>query len=160
MSYYIAENSIIEKDVSIGDGTKVWYFSHIREGAKLGKNCNVGDHVYIDQKVIIGNDCKIGNSASIYQGAIIKDGVFIGKGVTVTNVRKPKALKKAKKYLDTIIEDGVSIEANCTIVGGVKIGKNSIIGAGATVIGDIPEDVFVVGNPAHIVKKKPYEEKI
>ena len=154
MSYYVADNTIVEEGVTIGEETKIWYFSHIREGAKIGSKCNIGDYCYIDKKVIVGNDCKIGNNVSVYEGAILKDKIFIGNGTKFTNVRKPKAIKKAKKFLDTIIEDNVSIGANCTIVGGVKIGRNSIIGDGAVVIGDIPEDVFAVGNPAHITKKK------
>ncbi len=152
-NFFLTESTIIETDVSIGENTKIWYFTHIREHAKIGSNCNIGDYCYVDKKVIIGNDCRIGNQVSIYDGVIIKDKVFIGNGVRFTNVRKPKASKRSDRFLDTIVDDNVSIGAGAIIVGGVKIGKNSIIGEGAVVISDIPEGVFAVGNPARITKK-------
>jgi len=148
----IAKHSIVEDDVSIGDGTKIWYFSHVRTKAKIGRNCNIGDYCYIDKKVIIGDDVRIGNKVSIYQGAIIKDRVFIGNGTSFTNVKKPFAYKKAKRYLDTIVEEDVSIGANCTIVAGVKIGRGAIVGDGAVVIRDVPERTFVGGTPAKKLK--------
>lgn len=150
--FFKTDSSIIEDNVSIGLGTKVWYFSHVSEGAKIGRNCNIGDHCFIGKKVIVGDDCRLGNDVSVVQGVIIKDKVYVGPGVKFTNVRKPKAIKRGK-ILDTIIEECVTIEAGCTIQGGVKIGKNSIIGAGSVVISDIAENIFACGNPATFKKR-------
>ncbi len=156
MNYFIASNSIVEENVSVGDGTKIWYFSHISEGAKIGKNCNLGDSVFVGKKVIIGNDVRVGNDVTIVQGVIIRDNVFVGPGVKFTNVRKPKADKKSKKFLDTIVNDGVSIGSNATIVAGVTIGSNVIIADGAVVISDLEDNGFYAGNPATV---KKYVEK-
>ena len=152
----IAPNSIIEKGASIGDNTNVWYFAHVRENAKIGNNCNVGNYCYIDKDVVIGDDCRIANGVSIYQGTIIKDRVFIGNNVTFTNVRRPSASRKAQRFLYTVIEDDVTIDAGAHIVGGVKIGKGAKIAAGAVVISNIESFAFVAGNPAESpeVKRK------
>lgn len=155
---YISPLAIVEEDVSIGDGTKIWHFAQVREGAKIGRDCSIGKCAYIDKGVIIGDDVRIANDVSVYKGTIIKDGVFISKGVAISNVRKPHAKKKATSYLDTIIEDGVSIGINASIAGGVKIDKNAIVGEGAVVIGDVPADTFVAGNPARKRKISPKNE--
>lgn len=152
----IAENSIIELDVSIGEGTKVWYFVHIMQGARIGRNCNIGDYCFFGKKVIVGDGVKFGNNVNIYQGTIIKDRVFIGNNVSFTNVRKPR-IGKIGKILDTIIEEGVSIGANSTIVGGIKIGKNATIADGSVVFFDVQENSFVAGNPAKVKSIKKEE---
>jgi len=140
---------IIEKNVSFGDGAFAWYFTHICTGAKIGKNTNIGEKSYIGKNVIIGDNVKIGNNVNIYEGAIVKDNVFIGNNVSFTNVRKPKADARGR-LLDTIIGFGVSIGANSTIVGGIKIGDNSIIADGAVVVGNVPENAWVNGNPGKV----------
>lgn len=152
MKGFLATSAIIEKNVSIGDDTKIWYFSHIREGAKIGINCNVGNHCFVGENVIVGNDVRIGNGCQLYDGLIIKDHVRVGNNVSFTNVRKPTAKHKGRK-LDTIIEEYVSIGANATIIGGIKINHNSQIAEGAVVFFDVPENVFVAGNPARIKKQ-------
>lgn len=151
-------SAIIEENVSFGEGTFVWYFSHVCEGARLGRSVNVGERSYIGTGVIIGDNVKVGNNVNIYSGAIIKDNVFIGNNVSFTNVRKPNVFKKGVK-LDTIVEEGVSIGANSTIVGGIKIEKNAIIADGAVVVGDVPEGAWVNGNPGRI-KIRDAKDKI
>ena len=150
-------SAIIEENVTIGEDTFIWYFTHVMSGVKIGRKCSVGEKSFIGRGVLVGDNVKIGNNVNIYEGAIIKDNVFIGNNVSFTNVRKPKAQIKAKKFLNTLIEDGVSIGANATIVGGVKIGKDSVVADGSVVIKNIPDGVFVAGNPATIVKKENHE---
>ena len=152
MNFFHTNNCVIEKNVTIGDGTKVWYFSHIRETAKIGVNCNIGDYVFIDRGVIIGDNVKIANKVSIYAGTIIRDRVFVGNNVVFTNVRKPLTTRKGKR-LDTIIGEDASIGANSTVVAGVKIGKKSTIGEGSVVLYDIPDYTFAAGNPARVKKR-------
>ena len=150
MKFLIAPNSIVEEGAAVGEGTKVWYFCHIREKAVIGRDCSIGDDCYIDNGVIVGDRVRIGNRTDIYNGAIIKNDVIIGPGVKITNVRKPSPYHKAKKFLDTIVEEGVTIEANATILGGIKIGKGAIIGAGATVVYDVADGLFVAGCLARV----------
>lgn len=146
MEFY-AVSSIIEKDVIIGEGSFVWYFSHIMEKARIGAFCSIGEKSFIGKKVLIGDNVKIGNNVNIYEGTIIKDNVFIGNGVSFTNVRQPKVGTKGK-ILDTIVDELASIGANATIVGGIKIGKGAVIADGSVVIGDVAPGTFVAGNPA------------
>jgi UDP-2-acetamido-3-amino-2,3-dideoxy-glucuronate N-acetyltransferase len=157
MNFSIAHNSIVEDTVSIGDGTKIWYFCHIREKAKIGRDCSIGDNCFIDKGVIIGDKVRIGNKVSLYNGVIIKDNVFIGNGATFTNVRKPKSGKKGK-VLNTIIEEGASIGANSTIVAGVTIGKGASVAEGAIVYYDVPEGAFVASNVAHSKKLRMFKD--
>lgn len=160
MNYFVAPNAIIEKDVDIGDGSKIWYFSHVMEGAKIGKDCSIGSHCDIGRKVIIGNGVRIGDKVSIYEGTILKDKVMISPGVTFMNVRKPRAYRKAKRYEYIIVEEGATIESNAVIKGAVRIGKYSIIAAGATVTKNIPDGYLAVGDPAYLKEKvRDYDEK-
>lgn len=142
-------SAIIEENVSIGDGTKVWYYSHICTKVKMGRDCVIGERTYIGEGVILGDNVKVGNGVNIYSGTVIKDGVFIGNNTSFTNVRKPMA-RKVGKRLDTIVEEGASIGANSTIVGGVKIGKNAIVADGAVVVGNVPDNAWANGNPAKV----------
>lgn len=152
MKYLLATSSIIEQNVTIGDNTNIWYFSHVMQGAKIGNDCVIGEHCFIGKNVLIGDGCKIGNNCQIVEGVILRNNIRLGLGVEFTNVRKPSAKKKGK-FLDTIVDDDVTIESGVVVQGGVKIGKGTIVGAGAVVIENIPEGVFVAGNPARIKKK-------
>ena len=149
---FLATSSIIESDVNIGEGTRIWYFSHVCESSKIGKNCNIGDQCYIGRGVIIGNDTKVGNNVSIYSGVVVQARGFVGNGTSFTHVRKPMATRKAKRLLDTIIEDDVSIGANATIVCGIRIGEGAVVADGAVVLHDVNEKEFVAGNPARVKK--------
>ena len=133
---------------TIGDGTKVWQFVVILEGAKIGRNCNICANSLIEGGAIIGDDVTVKSGVSIWDGVIIMDNVFVGPNATFTNDLFPRSKSQPDSYINTIIEVGASIGANATILAGTKIGKYSMIGAGAVVTSDVPEYAVVVGNPA------------
>lgn len=147
--FFVHPSSIIEKDVTIGDGTKIWHFSHILEKTTIGKNCNIGQNVVIGPGVTIGNGCKIQNNVSVYKGVTLEDYVFCGPSAVFTNVYNPRAeVPRMKQLRPTLVRTGASLGANCTIVCGVTIGRYAFIGAGAVVTKDVPDYALVVGNPA------------
>lgn len=150
MSFFIHKNGICES-VAIGEGTKVWAFAHILPGAKIGKNCNICDHVFIENDVIIGNEVTIKCGVQIWDGLRIGDSVFIGPNVTFTNDNFPRSKVYPDKFLKTIIYDNASIGANSTILPGVTIHNFAMIGAGSVVTKDVPPYAIVVGNPAKII---------
>jgi len=147
----IHESAYVEENVDIGDGSNIWHFVHIRKNAKIGKNCNIGKSVYIDIGVIVGNNCKIQNFATLYHGLTVEDDVFIGPHVCFTNDLLPRAkIWTEEKVVKTLVKKGASIGANATIICGVTIGKNAMIGAGSVVTKDVPEHAIVYGNPAKL----------
>lgn len=148
MPVFIHRSAEVSKDAKIGDGTKIWNEVQIREKAKIGKNCHLGKSVYIDVSVVVGDNCKIQNFATLYDGLTVGNGVFIGPHVCFTNDPYPRAVSPDWKIVATKVKDGASIGANSTILCGVTIGKNAMIGAGAVVTDDVPDHVLVVGNPA------------
>lgn len=146
----IHESAYVE-DAEIGDGTKIWHFVHVRNGAKIGKKCIIGKGVYIDTKVEVGDNCKIQNFATLYQGVKIGNDVFIGPHVCFTNDVYPRAaIWDDSKIGKTLVKDGASIGANATILAGVTIGKYAMVGAGSVVTKDVPDYKLVVGNPAKV----------
>lgn len=148
MNYYKHETAIVESD-KIGDGTKIWHFVHVREGASIGKNCNIGKSSYIDTDAIIGNRVKIQNFVSVYKGVTIEDDVFIGPSATFVNDMYPRAFQwREEDIVSTVVRKGASIGANATIICGVNIGEYAIIGAGSVVSRDVPSFALVYGNPA------------
>jgi predicted dehydrogenase/acetyltransferase-like isoleucine patch superfamily enzyme len=146
---FIHKTAIVDSNVSIGSGSKIWHFSHILSNSKIGNNCNVGQNVVIGPEVIIGNGCKIQNNVSIYKGVTLEDGVFCGPSMVFTNVYNPRAeIRKMEQLRHTHVGRGATIGANATIVCGNNLGCYSFIGAGAVVTKDVPAYALMVGNPA------------
>jgi len=148
------KTAIVDLPTSIGSGTKIWHWTHVRENARIGRNCSIGQGCYIDTGANIGDNVKIQNHVSIYQGIVIEDGVYIGPNVTFINVRQPWADRpvESKDYEPTIIRRGASIGANATILCGVTVGENALIGCGSVVNRNIPANALVVGNPGKVIK--------
>ena len=154
MNYFVHESSYVDDDVLIGDGTKIWHFCHIQSGARIGKNCVLGQNVNIGNNVVIGNFCKIQNNVSVYEGVVLEDYVFCGPSMVFTNILNPRCKYPqvgSKYYKKTLVKEGASLGANCTIICGITIGKHSFVGAGAVVTKGVPDFALVVGNPARIV---------
>lgn len=147
--YFVHPTAIVEDGTEIGEGTKIWQFSHIRSGTKIGKNCIIGKYCEIGPDVVIGDRCKIQNNISIYKGVILEDEVFCGPSCVFTNVYNPRAfIERKNEFMNTYVGKGATIGANATIVCGVKIGRYAMIGAGAVVKKDVPDYALVVGVPA------------
>lgn len=147
--YFAHETAVIDEGCAIGQGTKIWHFSHIMPNAKIGKNCNIGQNVVISPYVELGNNVKVQNNVSIYTGVICDDDVFLGPSMVFTNITNPRsAIIRKDKYEKTHVGKGASIGANATIVCGHDIGKYAFIGAGAVVTKHVPNYALVVGNPA------------
>ena len=145
----IHESAICESQ-KVGEGTRIWAFVHILPGATIGKDCNICDFVFIENQVVIGDRTTIKSGVQIWDGVTIGSDVFIGPNVTFTNDKYPVSNNKDFKILTTIIEDGVSIGANSTILPGVKVGSKAVIGAGSVVTKDVLANTTVFGNPARI----------
>lgn len=148
-SFFIHESSCVDKDVEIGAGSKIWHFSHILKGSKIGKNCIIGQNVMIGPDAEIGNRCKIQNNVSVYKGVALEDDVFCGPSCVFTNVYTPRAfIERKNEFLPTLVKKGVTIGANATIVCGITMGKYSFVGAGAVVKKNVSDYALVVGVPA------------
>ena len=149
MNYFKHESAIIDDGAEIGANCRIWHFSHICSGAKIGEGVSLGQNVFVGNKVNIGNNCKIQNNVSIYDDVYLEEGVFCGPSMVFTNVYNPRSLIERKsEYRSTIVKKGATLGANCTIVCGVTIGKFSFIGAGAVVNKDVPAYALMVGVPA------------
>lgn len=149
MKYFAHETAVIDEGCQIGEGTKIWHFSHIMPNCTLGLSCNIGQNVVISPEVILGNNVKVQNNVSIYTGVICEDDVFLGPSMVFTNVMNPRsAVNRRDNYLKTIVKKGATIGANATIVCGHDIGRFAFIGAGAVVTKHVPDYALVVGNPA------------
>ena len=147
--YFVHPTACIDENVEIGEGSKIWHFSHILKNSRIGKNCIVGQNAAIGPDVTIGHNVKIQNNVSVYKGVILEDAVFCGPSCVFTNVMTPRAfIERKSKFLPTRVKVGATIGANATILCGVTIGRYALIGAGAVVTGDIPDYALVVGVPA------------
>ena len=147
--YFSHETAIIDENVSIGKGTKIWHFSHIMANATIGADCNIGQNVVVSPDVVLGDNCKVQNNVSIYSGVICDANVFLGPSMVFTNVSNPRsAVNRRGKYSKTHVGQGASIGANSTIVCGNDIGSFAFIGAGAVVTKFVKPYALVVGNPA------------
>ena len=146
---FIHPTAIVDNNIEIGKGTKVWHFSHILTGSKIGESCNIGQNVVIGPDAVIGNKCKVQNNVSVYKGVTLEDGVFCGPAMVFTNIYNPRAeIGKMDQVRPTLVKRGATLGANCTIVCGHTIGQYAFIGAGAVVTKDVPEHALMVGNPA------------
>ena len=147
--YYAHPTAVIDEGSDIGEGTKIWHFSHIMPGCKIGENCNIGQNVVVSPDVILGKNVKVQNNVSIYTGVECEDDVFLGPSMVFTNVINPRsAVNRRGQYAKTKVGRGASIGANATIVCGHDIGQFAFIGAGAVVTRSVPDYALVVGNPA------------
>jgi UDP-2-acetamido-3-amino-2,3-dideoxy-glucuronate N-acetyltransferase len=154
MKFFKHESAYLDEPYEIGEGTKIWHFSHIQSSAKIGKNCVFGQNVNVGSNVTIGNNCKIQNNVSVYEGVTLEDYVFCGPSMVFTNILDPRCKYPqvgAKYYIKTLVKEGASMGANCTIVCGNTIGKNAMVAAGSVVTKDVPDFALVVGAPARIV---------
>ena len=152
MSDYFKHASAYVDDGSIvGDGTKIWHFSHVMTGARVGRRCNIGQNVVISPQVVIGDNVKIQNNVSVYTGVTLEDDVFCGPSMVFTNVINPRSqVPRRDEYQPTLVRRGASLGANCTVVCGITIGAYAFVGAGAVVTRDVPDYGLVVGNPARL----------
>jgi UDP-2-acetamido-3-amino-2,3-dideoxy-glucuronate N-acetyltransferase len=149
MNYIAHETAVIDDGCSIGEGTKIWHFTHIMSGCVIGKNCNIGQNVVISPKVILGENVKVQNNVSVYTGVICEDDVFLGPSCVFTNVVNPRsAVVRKGFYVNTYVRKGATIGANATIICGNEIGRYALIGAGSVVTKDVAPYALVVGNPA------------
>ena len=149
MSYYVHPSAIVDDGCEINDGVKIWHFSHIMPGCKIGEGCNIGQNVVVSPKVVLGKNVRVQNNVSIYEGVICEDDVFLGPSMVFTNVVNPRsAVSRKNEYKQTIVRKGASIGANATIVCGNEIGEYAFIGAGAVVTKPVKPYALVVGNPA------------
>lgn len=148
-NYFIHESSYLDDGAIVGNGTKIWHFSHIMKDSIIGKNCNIGQNVVISPKVQIGNNVKIQNNVSVYTGVFCEDDVFLGPSCVFTNVINPRsAIERKNEYKITRIMKGATIGANATIICGNNIGKYALIGAGSVVTKNVKDYALMVGNPA------------
>lgn len=146
---FVHETAVLDDNVEIGEGSKIWHFSHVLSGSRLGEQCNIGQNVVIGPDTNIGKGCKIQNNVSVYKGVTLEDGVFCGPSMVFTNIYNPRAeIRKMDQVRPTLVKHGATLGANCTIVCGTTIGRYAFIGAGAVVTHNVPDHALMAGNPA------------
>lgn len=151
-AYFVHESSYVDEPCEIGDGTKIWHFSHVMRGCQIGQNCVLGQNVHVANDVSIGNNVKIQNNVSVYTGTVIEDDVFLGPSCVLTNVTNPRSqVNRHTLYEKTVLKRGCSIGANATIVCGITLGQYVFVAAGAVVTKDYPDYALIVGVPARQV---------
>ena len=149
MATTIHPSAIVDPGAQLGDGTRVWHFAHVCAGARIGAGCSLGQGVYVGNDVSIGANVKIQNQVSVFDAVTLEDDVFCGPGMVFTNVHNPRsAVIRKAEYRRTLVRQGATLGANCTIVCGVTIGRHAFIGAGAVVARDVPDFALMVGVPA------------
>jgi UDP-2-acetamido-3-amino-2,3-dideoxy-glucuronate N-acetyltransferase len=148
-NYFVHASAFVDEGCEIGEGVKIWHFSHVMPGCKIGEGCNLGQNVVVSPKVILGKHVRVQNNVSIYEGVICEDDVFLGPSMVFTNVINPRsAVSRKHEYKQTLVRKGASIGANATIVCGNEIGAYAFVGAGAVITKPVPPYALVVGNPA------------
>jgi len=149
MSYYAHETAIIDDNITVGEGTKIWHFSHLLPGTNIGQNCSFGQNCVVGPNVHIGNGVKVQNNVSVYEGVEIEDDVFLGPSMVFTNVINPRAfIQRKEEFKKTLLKKGCSVGANATIICGVTIGEYALIGSGAVINKDVKPYALMVGVPA------------
>jgi UDP-2-acetamido-3-amino-2,3-dideoxy-glucuronate N-acetyltransferase len=151
--FFVHESSYVDDNVTIGEGTKIWHFSHVQSGTVIGKKCSMGQNVNVGNNVKIGDHVKVQNNVSIYEGVELEDYVFCGPSMVFTNVLNPRSefpQRGSEFYLKTLVKKSASLGANCTIVCGNDIGKYAFVAAGAVVTSDVPDYALVAGVPARL----------
>jgi len=149
MDFFAHASAFVDEGCLIGEGTKIWHFSHIMPGCIIGQRCNLGQNVVVSPGVVLGNNVKVQNNVSIYTGVICEDDVFLGPSMVFTNVINPRsAVARKDQYRQTLVKKGASIGANATIVCGNEIGEYALIGAGAVITKSVPPYALMIGNPA------------
>jgi UDP-2-acetamido-3-amino-2,3-dideoxy-glucuronate N-acetyltransferase len=154
MNYFKHESAYVDENCVIGEGTKIWHFCHVQSGAIIGKKCVFGQNVNVGNNVKIGNFCKIQNNVSIYEGVTLEDYVFCGPSMVFTNILDPRCKYPqvgSQYYIKTLVKEGASIGANATIVCGITLGKNCMIGAGAVITKNVPDFALIAGVPGKII---------
>jgi len=147
--YFVHETAIIDQGAAIGKGTRIWHWVHVCSGAIIGECCSLGQNVFVGNKVVIGNNVKIQNNVSVYDNIMLGRDVFCGPSMVFTNVYNPRsAISRKTEYKATVVEDGVTFGANCTIICGITIGRSAFIAAGAVVNSDVPAYALMAGVPA------------
>jgi UDP-2-acetamido-3-amino-2,3-dideoxy-glucuronate N-acetyltransferase len=150
-NYFIHPTAIVDEPVEIGEGTKIWHFSHVMSGAKIGRNCMIGQNAFISSGAILGNNIKIQNNVSIFDGVILEDDVFCGPSMVFTNVFNPRSfISRRKEFRQTVVGRGATVGANATVICGNKIGQYAFIGASSVVTKDVPDYALVYGNPGQV----------
>jgi UDP-2-acetamido-3-amino-2,3-dideoxy-glucuronate N-acetyltransferase len=148
---FVHESSYVDSPSEIGEGTKIWHFSHVMKNSRIGRNCNIGQNVVISPECVIGNNVKIQNNVSVYTGVILEDDVFCGPSMVFTNVYNPRShVERKNEYRTTLVKQGATIGANATVVCGTTLGRYSFVGAGSVVTRDVPDYAMVYGNPARL----------
>jgi UDP-2-acetamido-3-amino-2,3-dideoxy-glucuronate N-acetyltransferase len=147
--YFVHESSYVDEPCTIGEGTKIWHFTHVMKNSVIGKGCNIGQNVLVSPGVTMGDNCKVQNNVSLYTGVVLEDHVFCGPSMVFTNVVNPRSeVIRKDEYKQTLVRRGASIGANATVVCGVTIGAYAFVGAGAVVTRDVADFALIVGNPA------------
>lgn len=150
-NYFVHESSYVDEPCEIGEGTKIWHFSHVMKNSKIGRHCNIGQNVVISPDVTLGDNVKLQNNVSVYTGVELEDDVFCGPSMVFTNVVNPRShVSRKDEYRKTLVKKGASIGANATVVCGHTIGRFAFIGAGAVVTKDVPDHALIIGNPGRL----------
>ena len=150
--FFCHPNGIVETE-RVGDGTRVWAFAHILPGAVVGRDCNICDHVFIENDVVVGDRVTVKSGVQLWDGVTLEDDVFVGPNATFTNDPFPRSRQRPESFSRTVVRAGASIGANATLLPGIEIGRGAMVGAGAVVTHDVPPGVVVTGNPARIRKQ-------